>query len=75
MSPMEIEFIRRVAESSPLIVVLLSGVGWLLWKKLDAKDKALLDLQKETLTALHGLTSAIDAMRTALSPRSRDHKE
>lgn len=63
---MDTQFLNRIAESSPVVVLILLVAGTVLWRKLDAKDKMLLDLQRETLVALAGATQAVHDLKDAL---------
>lgn len=77
MSPADITFWTRVAESSPLIVVILLGgiaLGYriihLLVGRLDRKDEIIVDMQRETLEAISDMKSVIEKLTHALE-RSR----
>lgn len=74
---MEIDALRRVIESSPIIVIVLGLACWALWRKLDAKDARLdakdamlLSLQRETLGAMSSVTTAVSDLREALNRRA-----
>ncbi len=63
---MDATFLNRIAESSPAVVLILLVAGAVLWRKLEAKDRMLFDLQRETLTVLAGVTQAVHDLREAL---------
>lgn len=63
---MDATFLNRIAESSPVVVLILLVAGAVLWRKLEAKDRMLFDLQRETLTVLAGVTQAVHDLREAL---------
>lgn len=63
---MDTAFLDRIAESSPVVVLILLVAGAVLWRKLEAKDRMLFDLQRETLTTLAGVTQAVHDLREAL---------
>lgn len=73
---MELEFWRRLAESSPVIVVAMGTAIFFLWrslndkdKRMDVKDQMLLNLQRETLVALSSVTTAVSDLKEAIQRR------
>lgn len=67
---MDVNLLERLAESSPIIVLIVVGACVVLWRKLDKKDDMLMALQRETLTALAGVTQAVRDLREALDKRN-----
>ncbi len=67
---MDVNLLERVVESSPVIVLIAIGACVVLWRKLERKDDMLMTLQRETLTALGGVTQAVRDLRDALDKRS-----
>lgn len=63
---MDVDVLKRIVESSPVIVLVLGGACWVLWRKLDAKDQMVLELQRETLTAMGAITTAVHELKNAL---------
>jgi hypothetical protein len=69
LTPSDLDVMRRVAESSPVIVLILLGACWLLWRRLEKKDDAILALNRETLIALGAVTAAVKDLKDALDAR------
>lgn len=75
-----ITFWNRIAESSPLIVLVLLG-GYIvagrlimaLLARLDRKDEQILTLSKETHTAIVAVTDAVERLTEALQRADRHH--
>lgn len=68
---MDHQFWNRIAEGSPLIVLILLGGVTLLWRALREEQKAREALQRETLTALAGFTKAVDRLTGAIEDNRR----
>lgn len=73
-----ITFWSRIAESSPLIVLILLGgyvVGgklmMALLARLDRKDEQIMAMSKEMLTAIGAVTDAVEKLTEALSDANR----
>lgn len=64
------KFIEGLATSGPLAVTLGLGV-WVLWRKAEAKDAAVVTLTRDVLTALHGNTTALNELRDAIEQGER----
>ena len=71
LSPTDIDVLRRVVESSPVIVVILLGACILLWRRLERKDEVILNLTRETLTALGAVKEAVKDLKDALDRGER----
>ncbi len=69
LSQQDIDILRRVVESSPVIVLVLLWACWLLWRRLEKKDEAILALTRETLTALAAVKEAVHDLKRALEER------
>jgi hypothetical protein len=63
---MDMSVAERVIESSPVIVLIVMLAAVVLWRKLDVKDKMLLELQRETLGALAAVSTAVRDLRDAI---------
>lgn len=73
VTPDEVNVLTRLFESSPVIVVVcLAFIGLLLrWlhrmdKRLEQKDDQIMRLQRETLQAMHEVTTAVTRLTDAL---------
>lgn len=73
----DVTFLNRIAESWPVVITLLVAIiiggGRLsfavvnaLLARIDRKDEQIVNLQKETLVALHHNTEAIKELRQAI---------
>ena len=69
LTPGDVDVLRRVVESSPVIVLILLWACWLLWRRLERKDEAILNLTRETLTALAAVKEAVKDLTDALEAR------
>ena len=68
---MDQAIMERIAQGSPLIVlILLSGIA-LLWRALRDEQRAREVLQRETLIALAGFTKAVEKLTDAIEERGR----
>lgn len=75
-----ITFWNRIAESSPLIVLILLGgyvvAGKLfmsLLGRLDRKDEQIMAMSREMLTAIGAVTEAVEKLTEALRDADRRH--
>lgn len=90
---MDVDLVRKVIESSPVIVLIVLSATILLWRKLekhetahaaerrgdfdlfmgklDAKDAALLDMQREVITVARDNTAAMNALRDVIQRPER----
>jgi hypothetical protein len=73
MTDADLHLLSRVVESSPVIVlVCLAFIGFLLrWHhrmdlRLREKDDQIIRLQRETLQAMHDVTTAVNRLTEAL---------
>lgn len=69
LTPADIDVLRRVVESSPVIVLILLGACILLWRRLERKDEVILALNRETLMALAAVKEAVKDLKDALEAR------
>ncbi|WP_421991647.1 hypothetical protein [Roseococcus sp.] len=63
---MDLSIFERIIASSPAIVGILFGACVILWRKLEAKDATIEALQREVLTAVAGVTSAVVDLQHAI---------
>lgn len=70
MTDADIDVLRRVVESSPVIVLLCMIAIIALWRRLDRKDDALMTLHRETLAAMTAMTAAVDELKRAIGTRN-----
>lgn len=68
---MDHQFWERIAQGSPLIVLILLGGVTLLWRALREEQHAREALQRETLTALAGFTKAVEKLTDAIDDNRR----
>lgn len=69
LTPADIDVLRRVVESSPVIVLILLAACVLLWRRLERKDEVILALNRETLMALAAVKEAVKDLKDALEAR------
>lgn len=73
MAGPDIDLWRKVIESSPAIVLLLVIALVAMWRRLDAKDTALMGLTREVLQAVAHNTTAVTSLRDAIERGERPH--
>ena len=69
LTPADVDVLRRVVESSPVIVLILLGACILLWRRMERKDAEIITLTRETLTALSAVKEAVHDLKDALERR------
>ena len=70
---MDVTIIERIAESSPVVVLIALFACVILWRDLKKKDDMLMALQRETLTALGEVSAAMRDLRATIAERERHH--
>jgi len=78
MTEPDIAILSRLIESSPVIVLLCVAFIFLLlrWhrdmqERLEKKDEQIIGLQRETLQAMHNITTAVDRLTDAINRNQR----
>jgi hypothetical protein len=63
---MDLHLLERVIESSPVIVLIVIAANVFLWRKVEAKDEALMRLFEKNSQALAHVTTSVDSMAQAV---------
>lgn len=63
---MEVSFIERIIEGSPVIVLVLLGWSWVMWQRLTEKYKVIMAMYETNVTTQRGIGISLTEMTLAI---------